>query len=683
MTVASVLILTTIATAQEPSAGPSKGQEMQRISFDDTLGWRLFPTSRGPSGKWSKDGKAYSFRGAWFDLETGKKIKAPDPQKSKPIDKFAETNSAAALVFFSPDKKWRSEVRDWNLFVTSTEMAAAERVAISSDGNKELLYGILDWVYQEEVYGRHDFRGHWWSPDSKKIAFLKIDEEPVGEFTVVDHIPVTLKTEITNYPKAGYPNPRAELGIYDLETKKTIWCDLSHYEGQEPLVVKVGWTPDSSKVVFQMQNRIQNKLDLNYADPATGTVTRLIHEESKAWVNVLGDPHWLDDGSFLWLSERSGYKHVYHYQGDGKLKRALTSGPWEVKDILAVDEKSRRLFFTGSRESAIAVDAYRVGLNWDADGKDLVRLTPDRGKHRVKLNADHTHLIDHFSSLAAPPRVVLRDLDGKIVRDLGSVELEASHHYEMPQSHTIKTRDGFEMDATVIMPHAFDASKKYPVMLLTYSGPNAPSVGDDWNGSVWHQFLAQEGIIVLQVNNRSSSQKGQVSTETCYKNFGEQELNDLLDAVSWLCKNSWADADRVGISGWSYGGFMAAYALCRSKSFALGLAGAGVYSWRLYDTIYTERYMSTPQLNPEGYKNASPMTFAKDLHGHLVMMHGTMDDNVHLQNSIQFIFELQKAGKQFDFMVYPKQRHGVREPALRRHLQQLKWNAIQKHLLGT
>jgi dipeptidyl-peptidase 4 len=565
-------------------------------------------------------------------------------------------------------------VRGGNLFLRRGK----DETQISSDGSKEILYGKLDWVYQEEVYGRGNFNAMWWSPDSTMLAFLRVDGSPVGEFTVVDHLPTHLDLEVTNYPKAGDPNPVATLGVYHLESGKTVWMDLTDWTDREPLLVSVGWKPDSSRVVFQVQNRIQNELELRFGDPKSGATEAVIREASPSgWVNLLGEPRWLKDGDFLWWSERSGFKHLYRYSVEGELKNAVTSGEWELIDIVQVDEERQRIWFNARRESAISPHAYRVNF----DGDELVHVTPGRGSHRIELNHDASLLIDTVQSLENPGRRVLRDDTGAEIRVLAEAEFRPKARYAAPQTHRIRARDGFMMDATVLLPHDFDAEKSYPVMLLTYSGPAAPSVRDTFARSAWHQFLAQEGVIVLQVNNRSSSLRGQRYTEACYLNFGESELRDLTDAVDWLCAYPWADAKRVGISGWSYGGFMAAQALCRSRHFALGVAGAGAYELGLYDTIYTERYMSTPALNAEGYRQSSPINFAGDLHGHLLMVHGTMDDNVHFQNAVRMSYALQKAGKQFEFMIYPKSRHGVRDPELRKHLRILEWNAIRKHLI--
>jgi len=576
----------------------------------------------------------------------------------------------------SPDGETVAFVKKNDLFFV--DAGGGEPRRATEGGGDELLHGRLDWVYQEEIYGRGNFKGFWWSPDSDGIAFLRLDESPVNEFTVVDHIPVRLEVEVTNYPKAGDPNPIASLGYLARDGGDPVWIDLSAYDGEEILIVRVGWSPEGDRIVFQVQDRIQTWLDLLAADPATGETTRLFRETSDAWVDVEGPPRWLDDGTFLWLSERTGFRHLYHYEADGTLVRPLTAGEWEVRRIVEIDEARGEVWFTASMDGAVNDHAYRVGF----DGSPPVRVTHDDGSHRISLNADRTLFLDTWSSLQTPPARRLCDRDGKILHELGEAEIPAldEYAYTKRELFEIPARDGYLMDATLLKPPSFDPETSYPVWLDTYSGPDAPRVRNSWNGDSWHQFLAQQGYLVFQVNNRTSSRKGQRYVAQCYKQFGVKELEDLEDAVRWLTGHPWADASRVGIYGWSYGGFMAAYALTRSDLFALGIAGAGVYDWRDYDTIYTERYMSTPQKNPEGYDKSSVRAKAADLRGHLLILHGTMDDNVHVQNALQLAYELQKAGKSFDLMLYPKSRHGVRHPAQRAHMRELMWNTMREHL---
>ncbi|HVF48840.1 MAG TPA: S9 family peptidase [Pyrinomonadaceae bacterium] len=580
---------------------------------------------------------------------------------------------------FSPDGEFVSYVRDSNLYVV--EVDTQRERALTNDGGPKTLNGRLDWVYQEEIYGRGNFKGYWWSPDSKRLVYLRIDESPVHPYTVVDHIPHIQDLEVTAYPLAGDPNPKVKLGIVDAVGGATRWVDTLKYETGEFLIVRVGWTPDSRKVVYQLQDREQTTLDLNYAAPADGATSTILHETSKAWVEPNDEsPTWLRDGSFLWLSDRTGQRHIYHYAADGKLIRRVTDGRWDVRSLGGVDETKGFIYFSASEHSPISDDAYRIKL----DGTGLTRLTATEGQHRAVFNPTNTHFIDYWSDVNTPAQVRLHSADGRVVRTIDENRVEALRQYRLgkPEFLQVKTRDGFDMEAMIIRPPDFDPSKKYPVLTFTYAGPQSSQVRNRWGstGYMWHQMLAQKGYVIWVCDNRTASNKGVETAWPLYQNFGELELRDLEDSLAWLKTQPYIDGSRIGIWGWSFGGYMTAYALTHSKTFKLGIAGAPVTDWRLYDTIYTERYMKTPQRNPAGYERSSVLRAAKDLHGKLLLLHGTVDDNVHLQNTIQFAYELQKAGKQFQLMTYPKQRHGFRDPLLIKHMRTLMTDFITTNL---
>jgi len=567
---------------------------------------------------------------------------------------------------FSPNDCMIGFVRDNNMYVF--DLATQRERRLTTDGNSKILNGRLDWVYQEELYGRGNFEAYWWSPDSTMLAYLRLDENPVHEFTVVDHIPYRQNVEVTPYPKAGDPNPVVKLGVINAAGGATRWVDTFKYQPADFLIARVSWTPDSKKVVYQAQNREQTYLDLNFADEKDGKSNTLVREASKAWVEVIDNPRWLKDGSFLWQSERNGWRHLYHYAPDGKLVRRVTDGKWEVRSLEGVDEDKGLVFITSTEHSHIAPQPYRIKL----DGTGLTRLATTDGSHRMILSPANNHFIDHWSDMNTPTQVRLYDTAGKLVRVIEENKVEAFKQYRFgkPELLQVKTRDGFVMEAMMLKPPDFDRRKKYPVMSFTYGGPHAPQVRNAWGGatSLWYQSLAQKGYIIWVCDNRTASGKGEESTWPVYRNFGELELRDIEDGLTWLKSQPYVDRSRIGISGWSYGGFMTSYALTHSKSFKIGIAGGAVSDWRDYDTIYTERYMGTPQNNPEGYTRSSPVHAAKDLHGKLLLVHGTMDDNVHLQNTMQFVYELQKAGKQFELMVYPKSRHGVTDPLQVKHM---------------
>ncbi|MFT7480532.1 MAG: dipeptidyl-peptidase-4 [Gammaproteobacteria bacterium] len=586
------------------------------------------------------------------------------------------------FVDMSPDGRFVAFVMSNDLYVIDTESGVQRRVTES--GSSEMFNGKLDWVYQEEIFGRGKFKAFAWSPDSRHVAFLSLDESPVHEFTVIDHIEDghrRVRPEITNYPKAGDPNPIVSVGIATATDGTVVWLDLDAIAAQEPLVVRFDWTPKGESLLFCVQDRLQTWADLNCADPSTGAWTTWIHEDSESWVNRPSSPRWLEDGTFLWESERTGYNHLYRYSGQGELTGAVTAGEWAVRRVLELDEDQGSLWFNSTRDGAVNTNAYRIGL----DGEGLTRLTEGDGTHSITFNGDRSLFLDRHSSLASPGEVRLCDAaDGKVLRVLGEADVPALAEYEMAEWESIEitARDGFVLDAAILKPPGFDPQQPHPVWIPTYSGPNAPSVSNRWNSSTWYRFLAQQGVVVLQVNVRTASGRGRWATSLGYKRFGVLELRDLVDAADWATAHSWADPDRVGITGYSYGGFITAYALCNTDKFALGIAGGGVYEWSMYDTIYTERYMSTPEKNPEGYAETSAVLSAPNLNGHLVVHHGVMDDNVHVQNAMHMIYALQKAGKSFDFMLYPQSRHGVRDPQQRWHLRKLEWKAISEELLA-
>ncbi len=715
---------------------PTPEQRQKRLTYEDTnkpVGW----TSAAPTARIAWDGKHVEYRdasgGKWFDpaTRTDSEPLQPDASAAAPEanagyvarlqdnDVYLNKRSTAAdagggrrgrrgsnatsggdsetiqITKDGTDAPRKSEahcnatgtrasyVMGGNLFVV--EAATKEVWQVTSDGSEEMLHGVLDWVYQEEIYGRGDFQGHWWSPKGDLVALLSLDESKVREFTIVNHVPAgfldterSVTTEVTNYPKVGDPNPTASLSIVDTSTKARTVVDLAGYPS-DVLVVRVGWTEDQKSMLVILQDRIQTWADLCAVDPKTGVLTRLVREESTSWVNRPEMPRFLADGTYLWLSERTGYNHVYRYQKGGELLGAVTSGDWQVRSIERIDETSGQLWFEGTKDGATGRHLYRIGL----DGTGLVCLTPGIGTHQAELSEDGSFLVDRWSAMDQPPSVrVLDGKDGSVLKELGRAELTGAKEYAFADKLrlSIAARDGYLLDASLMLPPDRKPGAVYPIHLPTYSGPDAPTVRDAWSPSAYQIFMAQQGFLVLQVNVRSASGRGHKDISTCYKQLGVQELKDLEDAVAFVCKEHQGDAARVAIEGWSYGGFMAAYALTHSDKFALGLAGAGVYDWRLYDTIYTERYMAMPDTNSSGYDATSVIKAAKNLKGHLVLQHGSMDDNVHLQNTMQLLWELQKAGKQnFELMIYPRSQHGP-NPQVAGHVRDFQWRALMKLL---
>ena len=580
---------------------------------------------------------------------------------------------------FSPDSSKVAFVRDNNLFVV--DAATQRETALTADGTAKILNGKLDWVYEEEVYGRGQKRAYWWSPDSARLAFLRIDDTRVSTYVTLDDIAYDPKVETWQYPRAGDPNPTATLGVVRATGGSPNWMDMSKYADADHLIVRVVWTPDATRLAYEVQNRTQSWLDLNAADAITGTVRTILHETSPFWINSedTTTPTWLRDGSFLWLSARSGFTHAYHYKADGTLIKQVTTGKWELRTLHGVDEQSGWIYFSGTERSPIGSDVYRVRL----DGSGFERLSKMAGTHDAEFSFSLAYFIDSWSDISTPVQVRLYRNNGQDVRTLHENTVTAFAQYKLstPEFVQVKTRDGFVMEAMMIKPPDFDPSRRYPVYQFTYGGPHLQEVKNAWSRDyMYHQLLAQHGIIVWVCDNRTASGKGLESTWPVFKHFGESELRDIEDGVSWLKQQPYVDGSRIGIHGWSFGGFMTAYALTHSTSFAMGIAGGTVADWRDYDSVYTERYMGTPKENPDGYLKSSPRFAAADLHGALLLIHGAIDDNVHPQNTMQLAYELQKAGKPFSLMLYPKSRHGVTDPALVRHLRGAMLDFTLEHL---
>ncbi len=580
------------------------------------------------------------------------------------VRRLTATPSKEEAAQFSPDGRLVAFVRDNNLFVVDVD--GKER-ALTSDGTAVVMNGKFDWVYQEEIYGRGTYRAFWWSPDSSRLAFIQLSDENVPIFPVVDQIPLQQEVEQTRYPRPGDPNPTVRLAVARA-SGGVRWIDTAKYSDADHLIVNVSWAPDSARVSYQVQNREQTWLDLNLADATTGRSSTLFRETSRAWVADNGAPIWLKDGGFVWLSERTGFEHAYRYTVDGTLSGAMTTGRWDVRTSYGVDERNSSFYFAGTEHSPIGGDIYRVSL----DGTGLTRLSTSDGTHAADFNPSHTLYVDTWSDVSTPPQVRLHQADGTLVRVVDGGDLPALTHYRLstPEFVHVTTKDGFVLEAMMIKPRDFDPSRKYPVYQHTYAGPYAPTVKNAWAGTtgLYHQLLAQRGIVVWICDNRSASGKGIESAWVAYKRLGETELADMEECLGWLKAQPWVDGTRIGLNGWSYGGFMTAYALTHSASYAMGIAGGSVVDWRNYDSIYTERYMMLPKNNPDGYARTAPQNAAANLHGQLLLIHGTMDDNVHMANTMQFAYELQKAGKPFELMLYPKSRHGVTDPLLVKHL---------------
>jgi dipeptidyl-peptidase-4 len=591
----------------------------------------------------------------------------------RPAIRLTKSGGKKEFVTFSPDGSHIAFVRDGNLF--TVDLATQTERKLTTDGGGDILNGRADWVYEEEIFHRNG-RAYWWCPDEPRIVFMRFDDKPVHKFPIVGAFPTRATLENIPYPKAGDPNPLVKIGIVAPGDDQPRFLDLGEYKPEKIVIARVGWVPERKTIFAYIQNREQTWLDFVVWDAPESAPRKLFRETTQAWVEDLGEPHWLADGSFLIASERSGWKHLYHYSSNGTLIRPVTEGAWEVRAVHRVDEDGGCVYLSGTKDGHTRQNLYRANL----DGSGIERLTDPEASHQVTVAPTGGLFIDRATDNDTPIRVFLRDMEGNVIRrlDTNPVYEREGYIFGPFERVTIPMSDGFVLEGSIVKPPDFDPTKKYPIWIETYAGPHAPTVRDGWGtGRVYEQVLAQMGIVVFRVDPRSASGKGAQAAWTAYRQLGVQELKDLEEAVDWICQNSWADATRIGLSGHSYGGFMTAFALTHSTKFAAGISGAPVTDWRLYDTIYTERYMGLPSENKEGYDATSCVKAADKLHGRLLLIHGLIDDNVHFQNTAQFVDALQRAGKDFEMMVYPRSRHGIGG----QHYQKLRIDFIKRTML--
>ncbi len=597
------------------------------------------------------------------------------------LDEDIDLAVGAAL---SPNDAWISYIKNGNMH--ATEVSTETTHSLTASGGGPILSGRLDWVYQEELYGRDKFTAYWWSPDATHIAFLELDTSQVPEKWIPDHV-FRHNHQRFRYPKAGESNPTVRLGVVSVPEARVRWVDTSRYAAIDHLIVRVAWAASGPTILYQVQNREQQWLDLVAADCETGQSSVIFRETSKRWVRVLDNPYCLDDGSFIWLSERSGWSHIYHYVENHRQPKPVTSGDWDVRKIHGIDTERNWIYFSATEHSPIAAHTYRVRL----DGTGIERLTVRKGTHASVFSPTFRYFIDTWSNCTTPPEVRLH-----CIRPPGddetTSEVKLLNTTVVPDLNTyawgrvdltdVPSREGFRLPGMMIRPPDFDASRKYPVLCHLYGGPMSPKVQDTWGGSiqVWHHMLAQRGCIVWVVDNRSSSGRGAVAAWPIYRRVGAMELSDLEDGITWLKSQRYVDPQRLGIWGWSFGGYLTLYAMTHSTLFRMGIAGAPVTDWRLYDSIYTERYMAQPSTNLEGYRNSSILEAADKLHGKLLILHGTMDDNVHIEHSMRLVHRLQKAGKDFETMFYPHSRHKIEDPEQLYHVRSVMTNFVLDNL---
>lgn len=562
----------------------------------------------------------------------------------------------------SPDGKSVAFRRGNELYLL--DIASRKERRLTHDATDTLWNGRLDWVYPEEL----DLGdAYWWSPDSKALAYLQFDVSRQMIYPHGDLQPVAPVFEPQRYPKAGTPNADVRLGVVPAAGGTTRWMDLG--ETREHLIGRVSWRPDSKALLAQRLNRVQNRLDLLSVDPDSGAARLLLRESDPYWVNLSSDLRLFKDSRrFLWSSERSGFRHLYLYTMDGKLERQITSGNWEVSEVVCLEESHAAVYYVSTEASPLERRLYRAAL----DGKGRRIVTPEPGVHRVSMSPGCRHVIDAYSSFSEPTRRVLRHQDGSVIAELEAPDRRPLEELDLlpVEILPVKAPDGETLYARLIRPANFDKYKKYPAIVMVYGGPHSQAVQNSWRGVSLEQVLAHRGFVVWQLDNRGSAGRGHAWEAKLFRRFGKQELEDQKTGVGHLVAMGFVDPNRIGIHGWSYGGFMTLYALLHAPDmFRAGVAGAPVTDWRNYDTIYTERYLGLPSENPEGYRESSPVHFAANLKGRLMLIHNYQDDNVLFQNTFQMMVALQRANKAFDLMIYPQKTHGVTGQA-QRHMRE-------------
>jgi len=577
--------------------------------------------------------------------------------ESKRLKRLTATPGEEKNPRFSPDGRYIAFTRNHNLYLLNVESRLEYQLTF--DGSDTIYNGWASWVYYEEILGRgSQYAAFWWSPDSSRIAFLRFDDSPVPTFPLFRARGTHGELEIERYPKAGDQNPKVKLGIVAVPRGKVVWADID--EEADHYAAWPFWFADSSKLTFQWMNRGQNNIKIYTVDLKTGQKKEIFDERQSSWVEFFEGLYFFKDGSgFLLRSDVDGWSHLYYYDLKGNLKKRLTEGKWTVTGISLVDEKNKGVFFTARKDKTTETHLFQVKLN----GTDFKRLTKEPGTHSVSLSPGGSYFIDRFSSIQTPSRKDLYQADGTFLRNIEEGRTPLLEEYTMGKKElfSVPTEDGWTLPAYWILPPDFDENKKYPVLFTIYSGPGSSRVSNAFP-SLSSLYAAQEGIIIFSVDHRGSGHFGKKGISLMHRSLGKWEMHDLIEAVKWLHKKPFVDKKKIGITGGSYGGYATCLALTYGADyFTHGYARSSVTDWKLYDTVYTERYMDRPSENKAGYEFGSVMTHADKFKGILFLSHGVMDDNVHMQNSVQLIDKLIDLGKKFEFMLYPDQRHSFKD----------------------
>jgi dipeptidyl-peptidase-4 len=613
------------------------------ISEDETL--LLVATESEPIYRHSTRADHYV-----IDLESRKVT--PVSEKGKQM--YASFSPAGNAVAF---------VRDNNLCIK--DLVKNTESQVTTDGKKnEIINGATDWVYEEEF--SFD-QGYQWSPDGRFLAYYRFDETEVKEFNLTYYGSLYPREEKYKYPKAGEANAKVEIRIYDVKFGKTVATDVQKETDQ--YIPRIKWTADPGKLCIMRMNRLQNLLELYSCDAVSGLTTLMFSETNPAYIEISDDFAFLDNKKeFIWTSTRDGYNHIYLYDLTGRLIRQVTEGNWDVTEFYGIDETTMTCFYQAAKKSPMEKQVFAT----DAKGHTRL-LSPDPGTTRAKFSSNFKYGFLLNSGIDRPYLVTLIGEDGKKIRDTNdnaSVKL-AMKQYDLrtPEFFTFTTTEGVVLNGWMIKPSSFSSDKRYPVIQYMYGGPGSQTVKDEWMGMnyFWFQYLASKGYIVVSVDNRGTGARGEAFNKCIYKKLGHLETIDQVETAKWLAKQKYVDGSRIGAWGWSYGGYMTSLLMTKGADhFKAAIAVAPVTNWRFYDSIYTERYLQTPQQNPDGYDQNSPIHFGGLMKGKFLVIHGTADDNVHLQNSMEFTSALVKENKPFEQFFYPDKAHGI--TGVRMHL---------------
>ena len=649
----------------------------------------------------------YKTKGYYYVYNLDDQSLTPIAPRDAGFQMFAKFDPAGDRVAF---------VRNRNLFVV--DWATGAETALTTDGSEgAIINGTFDWVYEEE-FGLRD--GFAWSPDGRYIAFYKLDESDTRAFAMTDFRTRYPTYERFRYPKAGEVNSEIKIGVIDMtqvdaaqdgQPQAIRYFDTQTWDpGLDPAaeatdpheyLAHMGWTPGpdgESRVWMFRLNRNQNQLDLLYGNPATGGITTVLEEEEETYIDVEGQKlQYLDDGEhFVWMTENPGYMHLHLYRNDGVLVGPITQGEWEVTGFHGIDEESNTAYFTSTEASSIERHLYRTEVSFEPHDTAALptQITSATGTHRIDMSTDLRYYIDTHSTVAQPPATTLHRADGTQLAVLESnealIDTLARLDVPTPEFTQVPAADGTPLNAYVIRPSDIDPSQEHPLLMYVYGGPGAQTVMNQWGGSrqLWHTYLAEKhGVIVASVDNRGTGGRGKAFQDVPYQQLGQPEARDQIAAARHFADEPFVDGDRIGIWGWSYGGYMTLMSLLYEngpETFATGVSVAPVTDWRFYDTIYTERYMAPPQQNEQGYMRGAPLNYADRLQAdqNLLLVHGDFDDNVHYQNSAQMVDRLQAANKQFEFMAYPGRDHGISGGVTRLHLFTMITDFIGEHLVG-